>query len=328
MPYRFSLTFTFFCVLCCSGYSQNTNLSLTANEKYAVIEETGQFFKDNYLFPEKGLAIRNALQDQCDAGEFDSIVDPELFRSMLQKSIRSVVDDRHIIVIHHNPDLEHTEDKEVSPWLLEFDDRKAINFGIPELQVLDGNIGYIKIAKFTSPQLFDPAMAAASKFLRNVDGLVLDLRTRGGGRSETVGLLLSYFLPPNTHTLTWHYRDAMKSEKDWTLPIVSGHCFPDIPVAILTSDRTFSGSEAFTYVMKHHGRAFVVGEKTRGGAHTYKEMLVQDRFLLLMPIGRAVSSVTHQNWEGKGVVPTINVPAEEALEVAIEKLGDTIGKTQ
>lgn len=45
-----------------------------------------------------------------------------------------------------------------------------------------------------------------------------------------------------------------------------------LPIVILSSSRTFSGSEAFAYVMKHHNRATIIGETTRGGAHTYQEI--------------------------------------------------------
>ena len=307
-----------------AGPAQLPQPALTNAEKDAVIREVGEIFHKHYVFPEKGKAIEKALQGRAEDGAFDSIENSEVFRKAFRDTIRNVVDDKHIIILHHDPGSNANSENVVSDLESQFENRKTVNFGIPELKILDGNIGYMKITKFTSPELFSPKMRAASEFLKHVDGLILDLRSRGGGRSETVLLLLSYFLPSSTHVFNWHFRDAEEVERNWTLPYVDGHRFMDIPIIVLTSQRTFSGSEAVCYAMKHHGRASVVGETTRGGAHTYREILVCDRYLVLMPYGRALSIKTGTNWEGRGVVPTVPTSAAEALATAMTRLNDKI----
>ena len=300
--------------------------NLMQEDKDAVTLRIGQLFHDNYVFPEKGKAIQRALQEKESSEAFAAIADAEAFRKAIRDTIRGVVDDKHIIILHASSRNEDNSTEVVSDLEQQFEERKAMNFGIPELKVLESNIGYIKITKFTSPELFAPVMRAGSEYLKHVDGLILDLRSRGGGRSETVLLLLSYFLPSNTHVFNWRFRDTDTIEKNWTLPYVDGHRFTDIPIAVLTSERTFSGSEAFCYAMKHHGMATVIGERTRGGAHTYKEMLVNERFLVLVPHGRAISVKTGHNWEGRGVLPTISTPSESALEKAKLELAKAIEK--
>ena len=37
---------------------------------------------------------------------------------------------------------------------------------------------------------------------------------------------------------------------------------------------------------------------------------------MFVPTGRAISPITKTNWEGTGVSPDINVPADQALHVA------------
>jgi hypothetical protein len=44
---------------------------------------------------------------------------------------------------------------------------------------------------------------------------------------------------------------------------------------------------------------------------------------MFLPIGKARSPVTGANWEGVGVKPDIAAPADDALKVALEKLGAT-----
>src|SRR3989442_6352422 len=54
----------------------------------------------------------------------------------------------------------------------------------------------------------------------------------------------------------------------WTLPYVPGRRFGKAkPVYALTSATTFSGGEQLSYDLQQLGRATIIGERTRGGAH-------------------------------------------------------------
>lgn len=172
-----------------------------------------------------------------------------------------------------------------------------------------------------------PVMMASSTFLQHVDGLILDLRSRGGGNSYTLELLLRYFLPPKTLLFTWHFRDTPATEQSWTLPYVEGHRFLDVPVFVLTSKDTFSANEAFCYSLQTAKRATLVGETTAGGAHTYKEMKVTDEYLMTVPYGRPLYTTTNSNWEVTGVLPDYEIDAEKALEKAQELLIKRLAKS-
>ncbi|MFY0562248.1 hypothetical protein ACN28E_00270 [Archangium lansingense] len=74
-------------------------------------------------------------------------------------------------------------------------------------------------------------------------------------------------------------------------------------------------------------RATLVGETTGGGAHPVRPHFLADVHLLaLIPFGRAVSPITGTNWEGTGVTPDLQVPADKALVAAhrdaLKKLHD------
>lgn len=43
---------------------------------------------------------------------------------------------------------------------------------------------------------------------------------------------------------------------------------------------------------------------------------LNDHFNMFVPTGRAISPITKTNWEGTGVKPDIEVPADQALSVA------------
>jgi len=320
-----------FCFLCCEIHSQDLELPLTKIERDSIICNISQFFKEHYVFPEKGKDLARSLSKKNRQGVFDTIVDPYVFRSTVQAAIREVIDDKHIILIytgHQDNGNSDTSNSNLYKLQREYDNRKDNNFGIPELRVLENNIGYIKITKFTSPELFGPVARASAEFLKNVEGLILDLRTRGGGHSDAVVLMLSYFLPPGTPVFKWKNRAGVEFERNWTLPYVDGHHFDDIPIVVLISEKTFSGSEAFSYVMKHHKAATLIGETTRGGAHSYMEMHPSKRFLILVPHQRIISIRTNQNWEGIGVVPSISNSAEQSFEIAKKELIEIIANNK
>jgi C-terminal processing protease CtpA/Prc len=44
---------------------------------------------------------------------------------------------------------------------------------------------------------------------------------------------------------------------------------------------------------------------------------------LRLPVARGINPVTGGNWEGTGVQPDIRVPAEEALDVALQAALET-----
>ena len=92
---------------------------------------------------------------------------------------------------------------------------------------------------------------------------------------------------------------------------------------VLTSNRTFSAAEEFSYNLKNLKRATLVGETTGGGAHPGGTVIATDRFTVWVPTGRAINPITNTNWEGTGVSPHIEVKAEDALTVAHMKALET-----
>ena len=58
---------------------------------------------------------------------------------------------------------------------------------------------------------------------------------------------------------------------------------------VLTSKRTFSAAEEFTYNLKSLKRAKIVGETTGGGAHPGGGRRINEHFAIWVPTGRAIN---------------------------------------
>jgi hypothetical protein len=158
---------------------------------------------------------------------------------------------------------------------------------------------------------------SAMKFLGNCFALIIDLRDNGGGSPSMVQLISSYLLEESTHLNSFYIRESDQTKQFWTQEFVDGKRLEEVPVYILTSKRTFSGAEEFTYNMKNLERATIIGETTGGGAHPCRRVTFKDlKVKLSLPYGRAVNPITGTNWEGTGIEPHIQVPRDQALEVA------------
>ncbi len=122
-----------------------------------------------------------------------------------------------------------------------------------------------------------------------------------------------------THLNSLYWRQGDRTEEFWTLKELPGQRMADVPVFVLTSSRTFSGAEEFSYNLKTRKRATLVGEITGGGANPGGEFLINESLGIFIPTGRAINPVTGVNWEGVGVQPDVSTTADEAYEVALAK---------
>lgn len=142
-----------------------------------------------------------------------------------------------------------------------------------------------------------------------------------------IQLISTYFFEEPTLLNTMYWREGDRTDQFWTLPHVPGKRMADTPLFVLTSKGTFSGAEEFAYNMKNLKRATIIGETTGGGAHPGGGMPVNELFGMFVPVGRAINPISKTNWEGVGVEPDINVPADQALTLAHIKAIDALEKS-
>ena len=195
------------------------------------------------------------------------------------------------------------------------------NFGIRRVERLDGNVGYLDLRRMPVPGNAGPAIAAAMELVAGTYALIIDLRRNGGGAAEGVAMWCSYLLPehPPTHLNDIFHADTGETRQFWALPYLPGIRYVDRPVYVLTSHRTFSGGEELGYNLQALGRAELIGETTGGGAHPTRGYPISRAVHIGIPFARSVNPVTGTNWEGTGVVPDVDVPQDEAYDVAYAK---------
>ncbi len=130
-------------------------------------------------------------------------------------------------------------------------------------------------------------------------------------------------------TPTLLYTPARRSRPQrtaaWTSPAGLRPRFSgDVPVFVLVSGETFSAAEGLAYVLQQHGRAKVVGETTKGGAHPNLVQTLPEDFMTSIPFMRVVHPVSGGDWEGVGVRPDVQCASNDALTTALRLARDSL----
>ena len=154
----------------------------------------------------------------------------------------------------------------------------------------------------------------------DADALVLDVRECRGGAPDAVQLLLSHVVGEEPARLVDIESREEGVHQRWTHPVAARRFGPDRPLAVLTSSATFSGGEEVAFDVQLLGRGQVVGERTRGGANPREGVAVHPELELAVPVARALNPLDGSSWEGVGVRPDVECPADEALERALALL--------
>jgi len=299
--------------------------TLTINEQQMVIDSIEKKLNANYVFPEVAAKMAASIKDKLAKGDYKSIKDPRQFASTLTTDLQAVSKDKHLRVSFAPEQIAEQQQTVTPEDSIAFLNRyinsmKRDNFGFKELKIMSGNIGYLDLRSFSNVEFAGPTAVAAMNFLSNSDAIIIDLRKNGGGSPQMIQLISSYLFDSEpVHLNNFYWRPADSNTQTWTLPHVSGTRSAKTPVFVLTSGGTFSAAEEFSYNLKNLKRATLIGETTGGGAHPGGTDILTDRFTIWLPTGRAINPITNTNWEGTGVKPHIEVPADKALDVAYSK---------
>ncbi len=299
-----------------SAQDAQPNLTVDAKMRDEVIEGALKALNEGYVFPETAKKMERAIRQRIERKEYDNITSAASFAQTLTAHLQKVSRDKHLRVIFNDGSRpmfggQNPADRERARVMA-----AQRNFGFEQVERLDGNIGYLDLRGFENLELARDTAAAAMSFLANTDALIIDLRQNGGGQPDTVAFISSYLFDKRTHLNDIYDRPANTTREFWTSEDVPGKRYGDKPVFVLTSKRTFSAAEEFTYNLKNLKRATIIGETTGGGAHPVRARPLGKNFLITVPFARAINPITKTNWEGVGVKPDVETTAENALKVA------------
>jgi hypothetical protein len=316
----FALTADLSLLLANAQSVSQTGATVDAATRAEVIEGALKALNDEYVFPETAKRMEQAIRERARRKEYDGVTSAAVFAATLTSHLQEVSRDKHLRVIFDDGSRLALGAGPNQPGPLDRERARSVsakrNFGFEKVERLGGNIGYLDLRGFEDPVFATDTATAAMNFLANTDALIIDLRQNGGGHPESVAFISSFLFDKRTHLNDIYERPTNSTREFWTREDVPGKRYGDKPVYVLTSNRTFSAAEEFTYNLKNLKRATIIGETTGGGAHPVNPRRLGKNFLITVPFARAINPITKTNWEGVGVKPDVETPAEKALKVA------------
>lgn len=296
--------------------------SIDAPGQREVLVTMASLLESRYVDADRGRVLAEGLRRGAESGRWAHLDDPEEFAEELTRYLRQETGDGHLGLDFSAEELpednasaeEAYNEAETERWY-----GAHLNYGFERIERLDGNIGYLDLRVFAPTMMAGDVAAAAMTLLAQSQALIIDLRRNGGGHGEMSHLIMAYLLDGSREVSGAYNRPRDERTHAMTPAWVPGrHYGGTKPVYVLISKRTFSAAEGFAYDLQALGRAVVVGEPSGGGAHPFEYRRVHPHFVLSLAEGRSINPVTGGNWQGTGVIPDVQVPAEDALRTALK----------
>jgi hypothetical protein len=137
-------------------------------------------------------------------------------------------------------------------------------------RILNNNYGYMYYGDFTS-SIGEGNLDAILSYLASTDGLIIDVRSNGGGYLTNVEKLVGRFINEKIHagaishkTGTGH--NDFSKPYDYYFEPTKGHVHYLKPIVILTNRGSYSATNNFVSIMKSLPNVTVVGDATGGGS--------------------------------------------------------------
>ena len=304
------------CLFFKTGSAQeNTIQPVTKTELNTIIDSIDVIVKRYHIFPEVAKKIVDRIRSKNKKKYYSNITNPQILADSLKSDLRAIDGDLHMNMVYKKPREIATDNK---PAIQVNDTGLWTNYGLSEIKVLEGNIGYLKIKHFTRHKYLEaikPLVTSAIESLKNTDALIVDVRNNGGGFEDMVAYYVSYFFDSETPIHLSDYRCMLHDHTYGisTDPNVLGTKLPDTKLYVLINANTGSAAESFAYILKHLGRATIIGETTAGAGNGASIHAVNDRFSVQVSSEETINPITKTSFEKVGVIPNIQTTSEHAF---------------
>ena len=199
---------------------------------------------------------------------------------------------------------------------------------IKKAEVLEDNIGYIKLVEFQENTARDLDEALRKLEKEKIDSLILDLRNNPGGLLDGAIDVAERFLQKDEPIVSIKARNE---EENAEFKSSGRHTRPDYPLIVLVNEGSASASEIVAGAVKDNRRGVVLGTKTFGKASVQTVIPMKDGSALrfttaayLTPSGRLIKK--------EGIEPDVVVERVRGIRKGkddvdiFEKLDDEKGR--
>lgn len=188
--------------------------------------------------------------------------------------------------------------------------RKKIQVAVATGQLLEGNVGYIRIVNFNAGCAEQTIACMEDLMTRGAEKLVFDVRYNGGGYVTQMVELLDYILPAGDLFISENYKGERKVE-------TSGESCVEMPMVVLVNESSYSAAEFFAAALREYQWATVVGLPTSGKGYFQTTYTLADGSAVALSIGRYYTPKGVSLAEEGGLIPDVTVVVDEETAAAI-----------
>lgn len=172
---------------------------------------------------------------------------------------------------------------------------------------LIGANGFIRIKEFNdnTPEQFKAAIEDLQA--NGAKGLVFDVRNNGGGTIDSVAEMLDMLLPEGP-IVTAYSKDGTE-----VVNKQSDASEINLPMCVLTNERTASAAELFACALRDYDKAKLVGTKTYGKGVMQRVFPLSDGSALDITIAK-YNPPKSENYDGVGLTPDYEVKLSAELQ--------------
>lgn len=323
--------------------------ALSDAQKEVILQRLLKRIADFYVLQDDVQGITDYIQVRHGAQAYRDLVDAQQLARQLTIDLREASHDVHFGILYdpvtfqamesmlapldgpnsRDAMRDWLEDEDGAPDIGSMAGDKRQNFFFSKLEILQGNVGYLKLDRIPALDQARPTVDAALAFLTHTDAVILDVRGNPGGVGGFIPYLMSYFFPEDS---TYLYRRDFQAlgqvHPFYTYKTLPGQRLDHVPLYVLIDPSTGSAARNLAYTLQSFDRALLVGEASGDagyrGAHSAGVFPLADGLLGVIPIGRIVNAKTNTNWREGGVQPDISASSQDALDVAYHQALETL----
>lgn len=193
-------------------------------------------------------------------------------------------------------------------------------------EMLDGGIGYLKTEFFFIEQTTDAVESMLQELQqKDVRALIWDLRNNGGGATDSMQEIVSFFRNKGDLLFIAEFNDGTQID----FRAKEEGLLTTIPIAVLIDHGTFSAGEIAAAAMVPREGVVLIGEATAGKGTIQDTVMLDDSHLLHFTIAKWLTPA--KEWlEASGVEPDVSAlddpatPQDEVLMSAMRYLQQAV----
>ena len=182
-------------------------------------------------------------------------------------------------------------------------------------QLLEGNIGYVKIKNFNDRCAEETLAIVQDLVEQGAESLIFDVRFNLGGYKDEMVKILDYLLPEGKLFCSVDYQGNEEIDRS------DSKCL-ELPMAVLLNENSYSAAEFFAAALQEYEWATVVGTPSTGKSHFQIAIPLKDGSAVNLSVGEYYTPNGVSLADQGGLQPDVKVELNEEayLQLYYEQL--------